>query len=371
MVCALFGQNLPFLANGTYAVILFCAGLSIGLTIGKLYIRRIEGERLETRHVIRLLGPLMAWTRSVAADMSQYQAVVGGMAQWLRDKPGPMSEPQRVAAAGLLAQMADANEQLHRRLNQSEMMLQRQADEIATYMSEARTDALTGLPNRRAFDEHLQRSLVEWDRSGRELAIMMVDIDHFKRCNDTYGHPVGDQVLCRVAEALRRTMRASDLVVRLGGEEMSVILPGVGIQAACHAAHRARQSIEQACFQDNGASFRVTVSVGVAGCVRGDTPSRLVRRADEALYAAKQAGRNRVYWHTGTRSVPFEDDARGATDRVEPESVAGRCGCEGIPRGAEYSFAASTATSQPETFMRVCDELRQRLAQVAGGRQGE
>jgi diguanylate cyclase len=365
MPFTLVAQYSSWFTSGTYAVALFCAGLAIGLAVGKRHIRHMESERLETRHMIRLLTPLVDWTRSLAADMSEYQAVVRGMSQWLGDKQGPLSEPQRAATAGLLAQLMEANEQLQQRLNHSEKVLQHQAEEISTYMSEARTDALTGLPNRRAFDEELTRRMAEWQRYGRALSVMMVDIDQFKRFNDTHGHTIGDLVLRGVAERLRRTMRESDVVVRFGGEEMSVILPGITIREACQAAHRARLAIEQARFTTPNGQLCVTVSVGVAQCLEAELASRLVQRADEALYAAKQAGRNRAYWHRGDHCLPvIPAETVLSHDGTDADRVGDSSPQASLDRPAMVNGAGTSAANSSESFAQVCHDLRRRLEQV-------
>ena len=108
-----------------------------------------------------------------------------GVSQLFRDSPERLGEHQRLATASVLSQVVEANEQLQKRLNEAEHMLKEQASEISIYMSEARTDALTGLPNRRAFDEDLVRRMAEWRRYRRPLSIVMVDVDHFKQFNDT------------------------------------------------------------------------------------------------------------------------------------------------------------------------------------------
>jgi diguanylate cyclase len=245
----------------------------------------------------------------------------------------------------------EANEQLQKRLNEAEHMLKEQASEMSVYMSEARTDALTGLPNRRAFDEDLARRMAEWRRYRRPLSIVMVDVDHFKQFNDMYGHQTGDEVLCRVARLLHDTMRESDLVVRYGGEEMAVILPATDIQEACRAAQRARRAIEAAPFYGERDSWTVTVSLGVAECIDADTAMGLVKRADDALYAAKQAGRNRVFWHDGYQCQPVDGEPSSDDDALPLLRSAGQDHVEACDASA--------------SFAEICQDLRKRMEQVA------
>ena len=152
------------------------------------------------------------------------------------------------------------------------------------------TDPLTGCWNRRAFDERLARETAASERHGGALAILMIDIDNFKRVNDSFGHEVGDQVLCHVAKVLREGARGTDFVCRYGGEEFAILLPRTNIEGATIIAERLRLGVNG---RWNG--HAVTVSIGIAGRPEtGEDPHAIVRCADEALYRAKARGRNQV-----------------------------------------------------------------------------
>jgi diguanylate cyclase (GGDEF)-like protein len=171
----------------------------------------------------------------------------------------------------------------------------------------AATDALTGLANRRAFDHRLEQ---EWRRAQREhtpLALLFMDIDHFKRFNDTYGHATGDEVLAVVAERiLSGTRRAVDLAARYGGEEFAVILPNTTLQGAAKVAEKIRKRVEAAGLAHEGSERgQVTISIGCAACRPPDEGgSALLAAADAQLYAAKAAGRNRVMWQAAAVQDP-------------------------------------------------------------------
>lgn len=160
------------------------------------------------------------------------------------------------------------------------------------------TDGLTGLANRRFFMDRLGTEIERAGREGRPLAVAMIDIDHFKWINDTFGHAVGDAVLVQTAERLRSAVRPYDLVARYGGEEFVALLPGAGPEEASAVAERMRATVEAmpAVWPPGHESGHrpVTVSVGMA-CLAGvtDGAAELLRRADMALYAAKRTGRNR------------------------------------------------------------------------------
>jgi diguanylate cyclase (GGDEF)-like protein/PAS domain S-box-containing protein len=152
----------------------------------------------------------------------------------------------------------------------------------------ATTDPLTGLANRRTFHERLDAECARADRAGSPLALVMIDLDHFKRVNDTHGHQVGDEVLREVARRLQACRRREDVVARMGGEELAWLLPGADAAQGLAAAERLRRDIRSLPFDTAG---RQTASIGVA--VHGDDgPAGLVRRADLALYRAKSGGRD-------------------------------------------------------------------------------
>jgi two-component system, cell cycle response regulator len=157
------------------------------------------------------------------------------------------------------------------------------------------TDSLTGLHNRRYLEMHLKTLVNESLETGRSLSVLVVDIDHFKHVNDTYGHDGGDSVLREFSERFRRNTRGIDLAGRLGGEEFLIIMPDTELARGFQVAERLRACIAADEFQIGQQRLRVTASVGVAALEgTSDTSEALFKRADKALYAAKRSGRNRV-----------------------------------------------------------------------------
>ncbi|AGA91523.1 diguanylate cyclase (GGDEF) domain-containing protein [Thioflavicoccus mobilis 8321] len=156
----------------------------------------------------------------------------------------------------------------------------------------ARTDVLTGLPNRRYFYERLGEAVEQARHLRRPLSVLMIDLDHFKRVNDRFGHAGGDAVLTAFAELLRGRARAGDFPGRLGGEELALLLPDTDAEQGQRVAERLRADAARLRPLDEAAVF--TVSIGVATWRDGETGEALLARADEALYAAKTAGRDRV-----------------------------------------------------------------------------
>jgi diguanylate cyclase (GGDEF)-like protein len=160
--------------------------------------------------------------------------------------------------------------------------------------AEARTDQLTGLPNRSYFDEYCTL-VASRRRASDRSAILAVDVDHFKRVNDMYGHQIGDQVLRAIGDAIQMSVRDEDLPARYGGEEFMVLLRNPTSSVALEVGERIRQTVRDTDLIDAGVTDRVTVSVGVACGHSADEPiSEIVARADRALYAAKRTGRDRV-----------------------------------------------------------------------------
>jgi two-component system, cell cycle response regulator len=158
----------------------------------------------------------------------------------------------------------------------------------------AHIDPLTGLPNRRALMDRLQMEWARLQRHGGELSFIMADIDHFKRVNDAYSHSIGDKVLQEVAATIAKQCRESDLPARYGGEEFAVVVPNEAMSGAVHLAERCRQEIEKVNLPAKGEAIRPTASFGVVDAVGVPSAELLADRADQALYAAKAAGRNRV-----------------------------------------------------------------------------
>jgi diguanylate cyclase len=188
----------------------------------------------------------------------------------------------RAAVGAFQARLDDARSEVER--------LRRDLDRAR---EEAMRDALTGLANRRAFDERLAACLTDGSSQG---CVLMTDIDHFKKVNDTYGHLFGDQVLRAVAQGVRACLSPGELAARIGGEEFAILLPGATLTQAQALAERVRATVAASRIKrrDGDTIGQVTVSLGVAARHRDESAHAWLDRADRALYAAKHAGRNRV-----------------------------------------------------------------------------
>jgi diguanylate cyclase len=193
--------------------------------------------------------------------------------------------------------MIDENHKLEEKLHDSAHELQQMRNDVHHLKQETMRDTLTGIPNRRAFDNELTIRATESIDKGRPLCLIMIDIDHFKSFNDTYGHPVGDQVLRLVARTLEEGLRSTEMLARYGGEEFSVIVPNIKLRDCEKVAQRLREriAVKDIVNQSKNEKLgRLTISLGIAQLQPGEPISEFIDRADRALYKSKEAGRNRV-----------------------------------------------------------------------------
>jgi diguanylate cyclase len=193
--------------------------------------------------------------------------------------------------------MTQSLDELQEQFAEGQAMIQKLADELTQARQEMLKDPLTGLLNRRGFDHAMVGLKAELEPGAPEWAVLMIDIDHFKRVNDTYGHLFGDQVIRGVAQAIKASVKGKDVAARYGGEEFTVVLPGTGMRGAQAVAEQIRQAVERSRIRkanSQEAVGNITVSVGVSLGRNGEGIGPVVERADHALYESKQNGRNRV-----------------------------------------------------------------------------
>ncbi|MEO3434350.1 diguanylate cyclase [Inquilinus sp. CAU 1745] len=193
--------------------------------------------------------------------------------------------------------MSDHNRRLGQELSDTSQKMDKMRRDLEAVRREAATDNLTGLPNRKSFDLMLRHAAAASMEGGAALSLLMVDIDCFKKFNDSYGHQTGDQVLKLVARVLRDSVKGRDTAARYGGEEFAIVLPDTAIEQAVVLAEqiRSRMASRSIVRRDTGKAMgSITLSIGAAQYHHGEGLSALIGRADAALYAAKDGGRNRV-----------------------------------------------------------------------------
>ncbi len=314
--------------------------------------QHLQNSQLERQRVFDLIGRLHGLATGMACQVEQQLSRVDSLNHDLTlfQATAVNANGADDPVLGLVERTVDANQSLRQELASAEARLQEQAGQIEQYMAAAHTDVLTGLANRRAFDNELQRRIAEHVRHGTPVNVLLIDVDHFKRFNDRHGHLAGDRVLRGVARVLLSTFSENDVVARYGGEEFAVLLSGVQMAQASLVAERSRQAIAQQPFRLGEEDFSVTVSLGLASIRPDEAPSTLIERADSALYASKQAGRNRTHAHDGQTPVLIG----GARPAAAPLDVV-----------SPTANAAELAMQGPD-LTQLCSELRQRVADVVG-----
>lgn len=260
-----------------------------------------QTDRLQ-QAVAQLVGHVEAASgtaRAYGQTLTDYSAQLGA-AQFGEAAGGKLP----TIVAGLLAEtqrVAARNEQLESRLSQSSGEIKELRQNLAAVRHEAMTDALTGIANRKSFELTLREAARDAVETGEPLALLFIDIDRFKRFNDTYGHQLGDQVLRLVARTLTDCVKGRDTAARYGGEEFAILLPQTRVVDAMRLAEQIRKTmmrckiVSKTTGDDYG---HITLSIGVSGYVPGEKLTEMVRRADAALYCAKHKGRNQVVAET-------------------------------------------------------------------------
>lgn len=270
----------------------------------KLLHMRFGAAQPETDALRETSGRLQDILRQVAGLIGEAEEDASRRGSSLRALSGELASagPEALAEAMIrliaeVTEMSEYSADIARRLDASAQRVAALERRLESVLREAHTDALTGLSNRRAFDAALQGMAGAAMNSGMPLAILLLDIDRFKAINDTWGHPVGDAVLCRIAITIRDNLGEEGLAARFGGEEFAVILGGTPLPEAMAVAERLRVAVaaQNYSIRTTGHSLgQITVSAGAAVFKAGEALASLLARADAALYRAKQAGRNRV-----------------------------------------------------------------------------
>lgn len=207
-------------------------------------------------------------------------------------------------AIGLLAEaksVTSLTSRLEQNLSVASNEISSLRESLVKMRKEATTDPLTGIANRRAFGDYLEKAAIIAGETGEPLSLLILDIDHFKQFNDQYGHQIGDEVLKIVSNRLKQTLKGPDLPARYGGEEFIAVLPNTAIEGARSVAEQIRASLssQEVRHRITGESYgRITASLGVANWQIGESLEDFIHRADEALYRAKRDGRNRVEYAT-------------------------------------------------------------------------
>ncbi|MDT8384511.1 MAG: diguanylate cyclase [Gammaproteobacteria bacterium] len=228
-------------------------------------------------------------TVDAAPESSQLKQQIQGRLDAIREHLDQYRQAEESRQHQLEAQLAQLNSRVHGMENEGENLRRR----LQEKHEQAVRDPLTGLYNRLAYDDRIVQEFARCKRYGQPLVLMMVDIDHFKNVNDTYGHKAGDKALVLIAEQIRNNLRESDFLARLGGEEFVILMTETSLDSAIVAAGKLLKAVERCQFHYQNAQVVITISAGLAQLRKDDSTETLFQRADEAMYRAKQAGRNR------------------------------------------------------------------------------
>jgi diguanylate cyclase len=257
-------------------------------------------ERLDDvgSQVMGEIEQVMAMIGAAAGTASSYSESLADVTQKLgvdADEPAVRAIVESLVQA--TSEMKKNNQALEARLSASKQEITELQQNLEAVRSESLTDPLTSLANRKYFDDALAKAIADARGKGEPLSLMMTDIDHFKKFNDSYGHLTGDQVLRLVAISAKQNVKGQDIAARYGGEEFAIVLPNTVLRSAITVADHIRRAVmtKELMKRSTGEHLgRVTISVGVAALQATDTAQSLIERADTCLYAAKRNGRNRV-----------------------------------------------------------------------------
>ncbi|MBI1247125.1 diguanylate cyclase [bacterium] len=273
----------------------------IGYFLGKRNKQPVSAEQAYARRELKrakaIVNQLEEISREVRRNLSVHQSSIAHF----KDRITSMSSEDKESNQSWQTLCEEAERMLSPTMRLSSQIanaydeVRQQANLLMTF-TESRTDPLTGLSNRRALDDSLESLFAMKDRYELTFSLCIIDVDHFKKINDEFGHLEGDRVLQEVASLIDNAVRETDVVVRYGGEEFVVLMPSTNLAGGLIFAERVREAVQQ--------KMKVTVSGGVAQASASDEPQTLLARADSALYRAKANGRNCIYFHNGTSVEP-------------------------------------------------------------------
>jgi diguanylate cyclase len=246
----------------------------------------------------QVLATILKEVTELTGQTEKYESFISGSAKILSDNPSP-GEVKNIVKTIIdeTKTLGSYGKTVQTKLVETTDVLETLKRDFELVKTEALVDFLTGIPNRKAFDQALTEWITEATSDTESLSLLLIDIDHFKRFNDEYGHLIGDYVLKFVVKKIRELVKGRDFLARFGGEEFAVILPRTPLIGAQTVAENIRSYFAQAKLKEI-ATFKslgkISVSIGIA-CYRvGESPETFISRSDQALYCAKNAGRNRV-----------------------------------------------------------------------------
>ena len=344
------------------------SGIAIGLWLRRAHRADSHRSRQDMVRASEIAKRLQALADEMSSNVGEHRSQLDQATRLLTSGEGRTDESLAELVVDVIGDIVRANQNLQSKLQTAESRLEEQAAEIEAHISRSLTDPLTGLPNRREFNDRLEERMAAWGRRQEVFSLLLLDVDHFKTLNDEYGHLAGDQVLAAIGRALRGAVRREDAVARYGGEEFAILLPNTSLDEAIHVARKVRETVATTAVHFGGQQLAVTVSGGLAMIGTNERCESLIHRADAALYAAKAAGRNCAFVHDGSDCRSAEDFQRQgpgpagyAAELVNLINLpdAQRQAVDESSEGGEIEFGAYLAREAISTELaRTCEELR-------------
>jgi diguanylate cyclase len=297
---------LLILGGCVLGAIQFMVGIVVGTWLRRADSAEARRGQQDMLQVSLIAKRLQALAGEMSSSVGEHRTELDQATKILAADESRSQEALAELVVDVIGDIMRANQNLQSKLETAESRLQEQATEIETHISRSLTDPLTGLPNRREFNHRLEERMSAWNRRREMFALLILDVDHFKKLNDEHGHLAGDQVLASMGRALRTAIRREDAVARFGGEEFAILLPNTSLEQAARTAKNVRESLAKVVVSHNGRRLNVTASCGLAVIQADEQAETLIERADAALYAAKAAGRDCAFLHDGCQCRPAD-----------------------------------------------------------------
>jgi diguanylate cyclase (GGDEF)-like protein len=360
----MISQTLLFILGGcVLGAIQLIAGMAIGIWLRRSDTTDAHRGRQDMIQASMIAKRLQALADEMSSSAHAHRSHLDQASQLLTSDAGRTDEGLAELVGDVIGDIVRANQNRQSQHETAETRLEEQAEQIEAHISRSLTDPLTGLPNRREFNDRLEERMSAWNRRREVFSLLMLDVDHFKKLNDEHGHLAGDQVLAVIGRVLRGAVRREDAVARYGGEEFAILLPNTSLDQATHVAEKVRHAVAQAAVDHHGQAIAVTVSGGLSVIGSNDSAESLIQRADDALYSAKAAGRNRTCIHdgsgTGSATAPADrlvELIHSAADENQAADV--------LPGGQASDFGAYLPREAISAELaQTCAELRQFVEQ--------
>ena len=283
-----------------WSVLAVVVGLACGFIIGRMYTLANEPRRLrkDREQTLKTLMNILESADQLSSDLDTHNNEVCQVQASVSSIEGKGIDNMQQMLMDHIAQVVHSNRALENDLVVTRYKLEANARELDKTREEARTDPLSGLANRKFFEETLGFMISRFNKEeSKQFALVLTDVDHFKRINDTFGHTIGDAVVQRMGEVLKECVRPHDHVARIGGDEFAILLDAVDYNTAARVAARIRSTVELTNFSVDRSSSQtaVTVSMGLTVIRPNDNRQSFFDRADKALYRSKERGRNLLH----------------------------------------------------------------------------